>query len=394
MKLGLGLPFTQLLAFIGYSTSSFIFDNNSRRSLSGQVTSKSSLKKLLGKARRLEDEDDGDDQAEEENDNEAAEEDMEAFLMDYSLKFMKCIPDQVLTDADYNDHFGVVIFRLCPSNKCSDNNGCNAGYADFAVDVGTYVEAYLVDQQDNMNWDDKFDGDDFGQCSQYEGVNDDGNGGNDNNDIAYYIGPGCTDDGKGVKMGVYEDEYCYEESGTSFETIANCWSLPYSSGGLVSTQCTDCTDDDGAIREMCLDLYDYSPHRCEAELEYTHYYYDLNFEIYRYGKDETGCNKIDVIQNPKSTFSSEAVWTDAILVVILLIGTVVGFYYYSLWWKDQKENLQKIDDDDSQYRLDDDNSGYGDDFSGSGRPDDEHPSTLDESGTSNAAAPVAGGTMT
>jgi len=246
-----------------------------------------------------------------------------------------------------------------------------------------------------MNWDDKFDGDDFGQCTQYEGENDDANG---NNDIAYYIGPGCSEDGTGVKMGVYEDEYCYEESGTSFETISNGWSLPYNDGGLVSTQCTDCTDDDGGIREMCLDLYDYSPHRCEAELEYTHYYYDLNFEMYRYGKDETGCSKIEVIQNPKGKFSSEAVWTDAILVVILLIGTVVASYYYSVWWKDQKENLQKIDDeDDSQYRLDEDenNSNYDDDFSGSGRPADadEQPSALDESGISNVAGP-AGGTMT
>jgi len=393
MKLDLGLPVIQLLTFIGHSTSSFIFDNNSRRSLSGQVTSRSSLKKLLGKARRLEDggDGDGDDQAEEDNEDEAAEEDMEAFLMDYSLKFMTCIPDQVLTDADYVNHLGVVIFRLCPSNKCSDYNGCKSGYADFAVDVGTYVEAYLGDQEDNdEDGDDNFDGDDFGECTQYEGDNDDG--------MAYYIGPGCTDDGQGVKMSVYEDEYCYEESETNFETISDGYSLPYSDGGLVSTQCTDCTDDDGAIREMCLDLYDYSPHRCEAELEYTHYYYDLNFEMYRYGKDETGCTKIDTIQNPMGKFSSEAMWTDAIMVVILLIGTVVASYYYSVWWKGQKENLQKIDDDDSQYQLDDDDnndvSNYDDDHSrGSGRPTDGQPSALDTSAISNSTSPT-GGTMT
>jgi len=375
MKLCLGLTITQLLAFIGYSMSSHIFDNNSHRSLSGQVASQSSLKKLLEKARRLEDEND---------DNDAeAEEDMEAFLMDYSLKFTKCIPDQVLTDADYNDHFGVVIFRLCPSNSCSnDDDGCNSGYADFAVDVGTYVEAFLEDQQDNMNWDDNFDGDGFGQCSQYEPENDDAN-----NDIEYYIGPGCTEDGASVKLGLYEDQYCYEESETSFETISNGWSLPYSGGGLVSTQCTDCTDDDGDIREMCLDLYDYSPHRCEAELEYTHYYYDTNFEIYRYGKDETGCTSIDVMQNPRSKFSSEAVWTDAVLVVILLIASVIGFYYYSMWWKKKKENLEKIEDNDndndSQYRLEDDN----DEFSGSDRPEEEQPSALNESNVSNYTSP-------
>lgn len=59
----------------------------------------------------------------------------------------------------------------------------------------------------------------------------------------------------------------------------------------------------------------------------------------------------------------------------------------------EKENLQKIDDDDSQYRLDDDQSNYDDDFSGSGRPTDEQPSAVDASAISNATGP-AGGTMT
>jgi hypothetical protein len=462
MKLCLGLSITQLLSFVGYSTSTaaLIFDNNnnnnnknnknSHRSLSSSQTS---LKKVLAKARRLEDAGGGDDDNAAAANDEAAEENMEAFLMDYSLKFMKCIPDQVLTDADYIDHFGVVIFRLCPSNKCSNTNGCTSGYADFAVDVGTYVDAFLTDQQDNMNWDDEnFDGDNMGQCTQYEGGDDDGG------DAAYYIGPGCTSDGTGVKMGVYEDQYCYEESETTFETTSNGWSLPYSDGGLVSTQCTDCIDDDGEIREMCLDLYDYSPYRCEADLEYTHYYYDANFEIYRYGKDTTGCNSIHVMQNPKGGFSSEAVWTDAILVVILIAATGVGLYYYSEWWTKrmyikikllycfdclnvcvccvrairfriryfqfklilktffsfsiilsfqllyiiEKGNLEKIeDDDDDDYRLDDDNSaansGYGDDFSGSGH---DQPSGLDESGFSNykndagTSPNAASGTMT
>lgn len=326
-----------------------------------------SLQKLLRTAtRRLEDNENDDADAGDDNNNgndADYEEDMEAFLMDYSLKFMKCIPDQVLTDADYQDHMGVVIFRLCPSNTCSSNTdgGCTSGYAEFAVDVGTYVEAFIEDQADNMNWDDEnFDGDEFGQCVQWDGDDNDGdddNADDDGNAQAYYIGPGCTSDGSGVKMGVYEDQYCYEESATTFATIANGWSLPYSEGGLVSTSCTYCTDDDGDIRDMCLDLYDYAPHRCEANFEYTHYYYDTNFEMYRYGKDQTGCNNIAVLQNPRSQFSSEAVWTDAILVVMILLASVVGFYYYSQWWNKQKENLEKIeedDEDDSEYQREED----------------------------------------
>lgn len=382
----LGLSIDHSIMATGGSSSSplpinaeRIFSNNQNDSNRNKQRRSQSIviQKLLRNARRLEDgaNDDGGNDA-------AAEENMEAFLMDYSIKFMKCLPDQVLTDADYNDHFGVVIFRMCPANQCSNDNGCKSGYADFAIDVGTYVNAFFEDQQDNMNWDDNFDGEGFGQCNQYNVGDDDGG------DIDYYIGPGCTEDGLGVKMGLYEDKYCYQESETSFETISNGWSLPYNDGGLVSTKCIDCTEDDGALRDLCLDMYDYAQHRCESNIEYTHYYYDTNFEIYRYGKDETGCTSIDVMQNPRSKFSNGVIWTDAVLVVILLIGSVVGFYYYSIWWKKQKEDLEKIDDDedDSQYRLDGDDDD--DDYSGvsGSRPNDS--SAVNES-TNSPVSPIA-----
>jgi len=340
MKYCSAISITQLLALVCAASAMFEFENTRR--LSGQGRP---LRKLLQNARRL-DEANGDDDDDADN-GEVNEADMEAFLMDYSMKFMSCIPDQVLTDADYNDHFGVVIFRLCPSNKCSDDNGCKSGYADFAVDIGTYVDAYLTDQGDNMNWDDQFDGDNFGSCTEFEAQN-----GDDDNSV-YYVGPGCMADGAGLQMSLFEDQYCYQQSTVSFETISNGWSLPYSTGGLVSTQCNDCTDDDGGMREMCLDLYDYSPYRCEAEFNFKHYYYDTNFEMYRYGEDTTGCTKINVMQNPRSTFSQEAVWTDAILAVMLLVVTAAGYAWYSTWWQKQKENLEKIeDDDDSQaYHL-------------------------------------------
>jgi len=335
MKFCTALSISQLLALVCATSAMLEFENTRHLSRQGRA-----LKKLLENARRL---DEGGDNGDDNNDE--YEVDIESFLMDYSMKLMSCVPDQVLTDADYNDHFGVVIFRLCPSNKCSDNNGCSSGYADFAIDIGTYVDAYLEDQADNMNWDDNFDGGDFGQCTEYEGKNDDG--------AAYYVGPGCTADGTSVKMALYEDQYCYQESETSFESISNGWSLPYSSGGLVSTQCNACTDDDGAIKEMCADLYESSPYRCEAEFDFQHYYYDTNFEMYRYGQDTTGCTKIEVMQKPRSTFSQETVWEDAILAVMLLVVTAAGYAWYSTWWSKQKENLEKIDDDD-----DEDSQGY------------------------------------
>jgi len=250
----------------------------------------------------------------------------ESFLMQYSIKFQKCLPDQVLTDSDNNDHFGVVVFRLCPIDSCSDTTGCSSGYADFAVDVGTYVEAFMEDQQDNMNWDDKFDGSKFGQCVEYES--------DENGATGYYIGPGCTADGTGVRMALFEDMYCYQVSEKSFETISDGWSLPFTGGGLVSTQCSSCTDN-GDLRGMCLDLYDLAQYRCEADFQFDHYYYDNKFEIYRYGKDQTGCTKIQVMQASKPHLEG-AVWQDLIISVMLLITAAGGFAFYSVWWRKRK----------------------------------------------------------
>jgi hypothetical protein len=172
-----------------------------------------------------------------------------------------------------------------------------------------------------------FDGEMFGQCVEYE---DDENGA-----TGYYIGPGCTQDGTGVRMAVFEDKYCYEASQRTFETLSNGWTLPYSNGGLVSTKCSSCTDNDGTLRDMCLDLYEVSPHRCEADFTFDHYYYDNNFEIYRYGKDQTGCNKIAVMQTSKNPLQG-AVWEDLILSLMLLITAAGGFVLYTVWWRKRK----------------------------------------------------------
>jgi hypothetical protein len=283
----------------------------------------SSLRSMILKnARRL----DG------EGEEESGQVQMEAFLADYSIRMTRCIPHQVITDVGGVQHTGVVVFRMCPTNSCSDKSGgggCTSNYADFAVDVGTFAQAYVEDQNGNMDWDDKqFQMDEYGTCQPYEG--DGGGGGN-----SYYLGPACTDDGTGIRLTVFDDQYCYTQSSTSFASISNGWTLPYSDGGLVSTGCLACTDGDGALKEMCMDLYDSSPYRCEREWQFGHYYYDAVTLIYRYGQDVTGCTPIQVLQNPMSSIS-EAVWQDLILSLLLLLCAAGGFAAYTVWWKKRK----------------------------------------------------------
>lgn len=285
---------------------------------------------LLSKARRL---DQGGNQGG--NDDSIYE-----FMDNYSIKIKECHSDITL---GYNDNgypsYGVVVFRMCPTNDCSDNGqpACKNGYADFAVDIGTYVAAMMDDQADNMQWDDNY-GDlaDYANCAQYQVDGD--------NDLSYYIGPSCSSDGAGIGLALFTDAYCSELAGTTFEQVSNGWSMPYSDGGLVTTQCTSCYDNDqGALKDLCTGLYDNAAYRCEEEWSVdSHYYYDPITEVNKYGKDTTGCKSIAHFNwtRPKVNVFEELFF--AIFLVAIAVG---GWLYYDAWWKKQKESLERIDTD-------------------------------------------------
>merc|ERR1719464_2065414 len=132
------------------------------------------------------------------------------------------------------------------------------GYGEMLVGMSTFVEAYFEDQRENMeeeDGDDNFEVDKFAKCEEYDPDEnaDDANQGAWEN-YQFFVGPTCTEDELGLKLELFTDQYCTQVSETSFETISNGWTLPYSSGGLVSTYCSSCTeyDDDGdAESENC-----------------------------------------------------------------------------------------------------------------------------------------------
>lgn len=283
---------------------------------------------LMKHARRLED-DGGDDYDQESS--------IESYLENYSLKLRACIPGQSIEDTDGNTEYGVVIFRMCDVGSCSNTNGCNTDYAEFAVGLGTFVNAYMDDQADSMEWDDAFAVDEYAICAQYEGDNNgDGN--------TYYIGPACTEDGTSIKLDLFEDEYCYQESSAEFSDISNGLTLPYSDGGLVSNQCADCAgyDEDGYVelREICSELYEQTSYRCETNWNAPHYYWDHVTEIYRYGQDTLGCNFISRLEKKESAPVNETM--GLIFVSFLLAVSIGGAVYYTQWWKQSKSVLYCI----------------------------------------------------
>lgn len=283
---------------------------------------------LMKHARRLDDGGDGYDQVSS----------IENYLENYSLKFRACVPDESVVDSDGNTEYGVVIFRMCDVGTCSDGDGCDTDYAEFAVGLGTFVNAYMDDQGDNMEWDDRFAVDEYAVCALYEGENnDDGN--------SYYVGPACTEDGTSIKLDLYTDEYCYEKSTVEFSDISGGMTLPYSGGDdgegsyLVSTQCTDCAgyDENGDVelREICSELYEQTSYRCETNWNAPHYYWDHVTEIYRYGQDTLGCNYITSLQKSDS-FTPVNETMGLIFVALLLAVSIGGGVYYTHWWKHSK----------------------------------------------------------
>jgi len=227
-------------------------------------------KGLIGKARRLEDNQNQDD-------NEYG------FLMNYKYKMLSCKAGESVRDPETGEYEqNAVIFRLCPDNgDCDDesSNGCKEGFGDYVVGLNTFVQAYMEDQGENMQQYDDFDVQEYAECREYENQNDNGNG------YAYYVGPACSEDGSDIKLQLYYDEYCTTvPDGISFEDISGGWSMPYSEGGLVSKYCNSCVGYDNGnyeLKEMCEQLYQ-SAGKCETNMESFHYY----------GKQEGACDYI------------------------------------------------------------------------------------------------------
>lgn len=285
------------------------------------IKGKDAAAKVLRSARRL-DENQGDDQ-------DAEEEEEFSYLGKYSLKLIGCKAGVAVANAEDGEYeYNAAVFRMCPTDAgCSDEgNGCSEGYGDYIVGLNTFVDSYFEDQKDNMNWDDNFEVDRYAECAEYEPEDDDGDDNNQNEDVQYFIGPSCTEDGTDVRLAFFSDETCTTESSTSFETVSNGWSLPYSSGGIVSTNCMDCyyMNEDGEyeLRDMCIDTYQAAGSACETNMEYYSYY----------GQNVQGCETIQELM-PKAEKKGSGGKVFGWIIFIALIAGIAG---YIVWWRKKK----------------------------------------------------------
>lgn len=255
-------------------------------------------RKLLAKARRLENNNNGEDQ-----DGD--------WLAGYSIKYDSCSSLIQVREEGGNDEEGLlysqnlVKFIVCKGNdsNCSD---CGSGVAQYVVNMLEFVQAYTemkteAQEQacetikdycycDNYNDDEvcqnqcyadagmsqciQYEGqeeveiDQLLECAALEGANGNNNNGNNNNgnnnynsnsnsyngiDMyrQYYIGPRCSPkDGKSIYVAAFYDAGCVSYAGTGvYEAFNYGASLPYEKEPIVAlNDCISCLqveDDDG-----------------------------------------------------------------------------------------------------------------------------------------------------
>jgi len=300
--------------------------------VTNQLTTNSELgKSVLQSSRRLNNDDDSVDYT---------------WMANFSLKFQGChFIKQWNEDADGEDEVRIKTStiarsRLCPSGHCSKRNrkGCTKGYGDYVVGLDTYVSAYIEAQRRQDEYkckkymykhcncedtDDKdmceykcymkgrkyecieqnpyYDDDASGQglyrndlrdfekyfkgCTEFEQNYEDRRLEEDDDEITYYIGNYCADQGGKVYLGMFTDDTCTifadKNAGrTTYKKLTGGRELPFSDYSMVRKDCISCVEkgnpedeaqyggnEDGDIRlnEQCEEVYE-SAGKCETQM--------------------------------------------------------------------------------------------------------------------------------
>jgi len=287
------------------------------------------------KTRRLEDE---------ANNNDDAGNSEMTFLSDYCQKILSCqTPDKPWKEEDDSGPRQpyVIVYRMCYECLGTDNAAscetCNEGFGDYVIGLNSFLEVYFETYKPYgvNNGENQFDYSDYAYCTKYH-QDDDGN--------KYYVGPTCTSDETGVRLGLFVDKHCTVASDyVSFEDIAG-YELPYSDGGLVITSdlvdsgcnlipcSTQCNDDDNceAVNPYCTTMYE-SSGKCERNMATT----DSS------GQHQTdSCGYIDKLVPHFSLRMGKSI---DLIILFLFISGVIGYVVYQKQKRRRKKREAKME---------------------------------------------------
>jgi len=358
---------------------------------------------LLSKARRLEEDDEIDF----------------TWVSNFSIKFQGCHHiSQWNDEADGEEDVRIetkrlIRFRLCPTNECSPDKagGCDSDYGDYVIDMNTFLESYyealenynqyrceytaqvLCDCEDGDDKGDDFDGElceydcyveygiedicsdrnpyeeeeeeeeeeefnvaEYVECQQAKFENNDERRRLDEEEeIEYFIGPYCAEQGGAIFMGLFTDDTC-----TSFADNyggANTYSylagssLPYSTESLISMDCISCKEpedfnndgndaqDEDEVIEMCEQIYE-GAGKCEQGLEATGYLSSANNNACNYIAGIKVVRKDGII----TQVGSKANKTASIFIGIFVVAFVLlAAYVYYLKTKLDRASINLTD---------------------------------------------------
>lgn len=324
-----------------------------------------------------------------------------SWVSGYSIKFQGCHHvTQWNAEADGEEDVRIatkrlIRFRLCPSGSCDSDSagGCNSGYGDYIVDMDTYLAAYVENKQameeynceyleanvcgcdDDDGKDDGFDQEqclsdcyyannadycveeeqddnanepfelaDWVVCAQFDAPNDDGGRRrlDGAEEVQYFIGPYCADQGGDVLLGVFFDDTCStfaDDYGgkTTYKGFMG-ESLPYSESSILGLECLDCMEpkeanndgdqqDEDETTEMCEMMY-MTAGKCETYLTYSD-----NENACNYLKGVKVIRSDGVMEASSSGSSTAAIFIGVFAAAFFLVG---GYAYYL------KTKLEKI----------------------------------------------------
>jgi len=315
------------------------------------------------------------------------------WVADYSIKFQGCHHISQWNE-EANDEEDVRIatkrlvrFRLCPSDSCTLQNagGCSSGYGDYVIDMNVFLEAYVNsieeynearceylentcgcgndDNEDYCLYDcyvahgmeeicaeenpynanngeeneEEFQIAEYVECAQVN-FGDNRRKLEEAEEVEYFLGPYCADQGGAIFLGLFTDETCTtfaDEYGgqESFYKMSGK-ELPFGSSNIISMDCFSCMEpqaqynydgndqnDEDNVSEMCEAIYEQAG-KCEAELG-------------QYGANYNACSYIQGIQVIRKngiivSTGSKANKTASIFIGVFVVAFVLlsAYVYY------------------------------------------------------------------
>lgn len=337
-----------------------------------------------------------------------------SWVANFSIKFQGCHQiSQWNDDADGEEDVRIetkrlIRFRLCPANECSPSKagGCDSNYGDYVIDMNTFLGSYyealenyneyrceytsqvLCDCEDGDDKGDDFDAEiceydcyvkygiedtcadrnpyaeegeeekekfdlaEYVQCKEAKFENDRRQL---EEDVEYFIGPYCAEQGGLIKMGLFSDDTCSTfadgNGGTETYSALTGESLPYSKDTIISMDCVSCKEpenynndgndeeDEDEVVEMCEQIYE-GAGKCEQGLESTGYISSAN---------NNACNYIAGIKVVRddgiiTQVGSKANKTASIFIGIFVVAFVLlAAYVYYLKTKLDRASINLAD---------------------------------------------------